>query len=92
MTHVGLGRGKNRSQSPLFVASPFPWAFSRFRGRDGRRLSRRACLMPYSGLFRWKIDESRYHAREKYYAHGALFGEKARSELSDDNKVRLHST
>lgn len=48
--------------------------------------------MPYSGLFRWKIDESRYHAGEKYYAHGALFGKKARSELSDDNKVRLHST
>lgn len=48
--------------------------------------------MPYSGLFRWKIDESRYHAGEKYYADRALFGEKARSELSDDNKVRLHST
>lgn len=93
MTHVGLGRGKNRSQSPLLVACDSPELSLRVfedRLRPGEGVNSKI----YFGFRKNLTKFSIYYANrvQSYMYRYERYSAKARSGLSDDNNVRSRCT
>lgn len=93
VTHVGLGRGKNRSQSPLLVACDSPELSLRVfedRLRPGEGVNSKI----YFGFRKNLTKFSIYYANrvQSYMYRYERYSAKARSGLSDDNNVRSRRT